>query len=241
MGALLEKLWKVQQLQSELYDARRERVRLTTRLADRRKKLDDLRAALAAKREEVKRKQVEMRTCETDAKARQEQIQGLRTKLNMCRNQRDYGALLSEIATAEADNGRLTERYIKIDEELKVLSKQVVEWEGALQVEEGTVAALDADITARLAELEKRLQGLDAKRNGELTGIPSDARKVFDRLSDRFDGQAMVVIELVDQDENIYACSNCNMSLISGITSAVFSTDEVKTCPTCSRILYYQA
>jgi predicted nucleic acid-binding Zn-ribbon protein len=239
MGALLDQLWAVQQLQSELYECRRERDRLTAQSADRRKKADELKKALAARREDAKRKQVEMRTCETDSRTRQEQIQGLRVKLNMCRNQRDYAALLSEIASAEAENGRLTERFVKLDEELRALTTQAAELEVQVKSEEAAAAALDARAAGRLAEIGKRLTALEAERTAKLAGVPAEARRAFDRLSERYEGQAMVPIELVDDGEAIYACTHCNMSLTAGVTSAVFSIDEIRTCPTCSKILYH--
>lgn len=240
MGALLDQLWGVQQLQSELYNVKRERNRIAARLAERTKKLDDLKAALAAKRDEVKRKLVDMRTCETESKTRQEQVAALRVKLNNCRNQRDYSALLSEIATAEGENGRVTDRYVKLDEELKSAEKQAAELEAAAKIDDASVAVVTADSNVKLAELDKTLAVLAEDRSKRLADVPPAGRKIFDRLSDRHEGLAMALIELVDEADSVYACCNCNMSLTAEVTSAVFSADEVKSCPTCTKILYYQ-
>jgi predicted nucleic acid-binding Zn-ribbon protein len=239
MGEILDRLWSVQQLQNELTDTRRQREAEFERLTGRARKIDELRRTVALKREESLRKAAEMKTCELDSKAKGEQIAALRVKLNMCRNQKEYAALLSEIASAETATAQLDERYLKLDEETKNLKTALTAVEQQLKAEEEAHLKTEAAARARIVAMDKKLAELDGRRKASLAEVKADVRQAFERLASRFEGQAMVIIEPAGDDGD-FACSSCNMTLTAGTVSAVINTDEVRTCPTCTRMLYYQ-
>lgn len=240
MGAIMDQLWSVQQLQSELYEARRRRDNEEKLLLERARKLDELRRSLAAKRDELLRKQADIKACELDTKVRQEHISGLRVKLNLCRNSKEYNALLSEIASAETQGEQILERSYKLDDEKKAVAAQTAALEQQLKADEEAFRRHEAEARTRLSVLNERLAGFEKRRKYMLAEVPAKARMLFERLSAQFDGQAIAPMEPVDGEEGDVACSNCNITLTAGTVSAAINIDEPRTCPTCSRILYYQ-
>lgn len=240
MGEIMDRLWSIQQLENELFEVRRQRDGEQARLDSRSKKLDDLRKAVAAKREDSLRKQADAKNCELETKTLQEQISGLRIKLNMCRNNKEYSALLSEIASAEARGESIVERSYKLEADSAAAKTEAAALEQQLKAEEEQQAKTDAAIRARLAELTRKVEGIEAKRKEMLAAVPADTRGTFERLSKKLDGHAIAPMELVDPDAGDCACTGCNMHLTAGVVSAVINNDDIRTCPTCTRILYYQ-
>jgi hypothetical protein len=61
---------------------------------------------------------------------------------------------------------------------------------------------------------------------------------MFDRMSDRFDGEAMAAIAKPDRRREEYVCTACNMDLVVDVYNKLHSRDELVFCPSCRRILY---
>jgi hypothetical protein len=68
--------------------------------------------------------------------------------------------------------------------------------------------------------------------------VPQKARDVFDKLSDRFDGEAMAPIAKPDRRREEYVCTACNMDLVVDVYNKLHSRDEIVFCPSCRRMLY---
>jgi hypothetical protein len=61
---------------------------------------------------------------------------------------------------------------------------------------------------------------------------------MFDRMSERFDGEAMSAIAKPDRRREEYVCTACNMDLVVDVYNKLHSRDELVFCPSCRRILY---
>lgn len=239
MGATLDRLWSVQQLQSELYSFCSRRDGEQDRLLSRARKIDELRRGLAARRDELLRKQADYKGGELEAKALQEQVSALRVKLNMTRNNKEYQALLSEIATVESRCEMLIARGYKLDEDAKNLQKVVADLEAGVAAQEAEHRATEEASRKRILELNAKIAALEAKRKEQLAGFPADIRIDFEKHSERFEGQAMAEMEPLEGTDGEFFCAGCNMQLTAGVSSAVLYRDEVRHCPTCTKILYY--
>jgi hypothetical protein len=61
---------------------------------------------------------------------------------------------------------------------------------------------------------------------------------MFDRMSERFDGEAMAAIAKPDRRREEYVCTACNMDLVVDVYNKLHARDELVFCPSCRRILY---
>ena len=93
-------------------------------------------------------------------------------------------------------------------------------------------------MSGRIAELESDIESLRPARNEAAAAVPQKQRDMFDRMADRFEGEAMAAISKPDRRREEYACTACNMDLVVNIYNKLHSRDELVFCPSCMRILY---
>jgi hypothetical protein len=60
----------------------------------------------------------------------------------------------------------------------------------------------------------------------------------FNRLADRYEGDALSALSRPDRRREEYLCTACNMELAIDIYNKLHSRDEIVFCPNCRRILY---
>jgi hypothetical protein len=61
---------------------------------------------------------------------------------------------------------------------------------------------------------------------------------LFERLADRFDGEALSALSKPNERLEEYNCSACHMSLVVDVYNRLHSRDELVFCPSCQRILF---
>ena len=75
-------------------------------------------------------------------------------------------------------------------------------------------------------------------REGTVRGsaaLPAKVLGEFNRLADRFDGEAVAALAKPDRRREEYLCTACNMSLVVDVYNRLHSRDELVFCPSCQR------
>ena len=103
---------------------------------------------------------------------------------------------------------------------------------------------LDEIMQTNSAEIEKltgMLAELKAKRDKAAEGLATDNLTVFQRVADRYDGEAMAPVQVEGKKPPYdYICGGCYMSLSAEHANALRVRDEIRTCNNCGRILYME-
>ena len=82
------------------------------------------------------------------------------------------------------------------------------------------------------------IESLRPERDAAAAALPAKAREAFERLGDRFEGEAMAAISKPHAKLEEYACTACNMDLVRDVYNRLHTRDELVFCPSCRRILY---
>ncbi len=186
-----------------------------------------------------RQRQAHAANLETEATGIDERTEKLRDELNAASNTRQYHAVLNEVNNlkdkrAEVDEQTLVELsgVEQIDTELGELDEKIAERRTVLD-------AATTELATRREEIKGSLKELDTERIAKAANILSDTQRLFDELSDDFDGEVMAGIELIDKRRREYACDTCNVHLPFDIVSRVTGRpDEIVQCQGCLRILY---
>jgi predicted nucleic acid-binding Zn-ribbon protein len=93
-------------------------------------------------------------------------------------------------------------------------------------------------INDRIHQLQADIDALKPAREEAAKAVPRQARDAFDRLAERFDGEAMAALAKPDRRREEYVCTACNMDLVTDVYNKLHSRDELIFCPSCRRILY---
>jgi uncharacterized protein len=175
---------------------------------------------------------------ELEIKSRDARIDKLRTQQQSANNHKEYQAFLTEINTEKLDKGKIEEQLLKVMEEVEKTQAQVKDLAASLESEQKRYAETKAQLGGKLSELQAEVDQLKPLREAAAKALTPKAVDTFDRLAERFEGEAMAALGKPDRRREEYICNACNMSLVADIYNRLHSRDEMVACPNCRRLLF---
>jgi predicted nucleic acid-binding Zn-ribbon protein len=181
-------------------------------------------------KEVAKRTEMTAREKERQLKEREGRIEDLKRKLNACSTNREYQAIVEQIAADDQANSVLS------DEILELFEKQAAEAEAAKTAAAG-VDKGKADLEKlkeRIAGEREGLQSEVHRISGELQAaaknLPGDIRTEYERVAKVSGEEALAPIE----DE---CCGGCYQKITSQMLNEL-KLQQLVRCKSCGRILY---
>ena len=216
----------------ERYDTAARSVRLLER------RVNDLSTRLKALQQTLKEQQTKAGSLDLDLKTREAHIEKLRAQQQQAKTNKEYQAFLTEINTEKVDRNKLEEDAIKALEVVERTQGEVKTLQAQLDEEQKKLSDTQAQIGGKLAELQAEIDKLRPARQQALNDVPPKARAPFERLAERFEGEALSPLEKPDRRHEEYVCGACQMSLVVDVYNRLHSRDELVPCPSCGRLLY---
>lgn len=240
MGATLEALRTLQDIELQIVDIRGQ---LASKQRSVQRQAAELRAAeeaLAAGRADLRRNQIAADEVQLDVKGRDANVNRLRDNLNVVRTNKEYAAVLSQLNNEKADRSRLETRAFDLMAAVEAKRGALSEQEGAVREETQRLSNLKAQLAQAEGSFAGRLTTLEQQR-GEAAGqLSPKALGLFNRISERYEGEVMARVVQVHPRRQEYLCDGCNMSLAIERANALATRDDVFTCDNCGRILYLE-
>ena len=238
MGPINIALVKLFQADEKLRQAqgRLDSVSKNVRIQERR--VADLSERLRLGQATLKEQQSQSAQLDLDLKTRETKIERLRAQQQNSKNNREYQAFLVEINTEKVDKGKSEEELLKIMASVEKLQTEVKELAVSVDAETSKLKAMRAEIGERVKELQAEIDSLRPEREAAAASVTPQARQAFERLAERFEGEAMSALTKPDKRREEYACTACNMDLVTDVYNRLHSRDELVFCPSCHRILY---
>lgn len=179
-----------------------------------------------------------------DLKSRDAKIEKYRSQQQSAKNNKEYQAFLVEINTAKVDRNKVEEDAIKVVGQLEAQQNENAETAKMVEAETAKLAELKGSIEAKLAGLRQEIEQVRPARDAaaaEVSKLSAKALQVYERLADRYDGEAMAHIARSDPRSEQYVCTSCNMELVIDIYNRLKTRDDLVMCPNCGRMLYIPA
>lgn len=221
----------LREAQSRL-DAAAKNVRIQERRAA------DLAEKLKLAQTKLKEQQAQAGQFDLDLKSRDAHIERLRTQQQTAKNNKEYQAFLVEINTAKVDRNKIEDEAMKVLEAVEREQNEVGAMQSQLQAEQKKLETLRTESGETVKRLQGEVDALRPVRDQAAAAVPAKARDAFERLSERFDGEAMSPIGKPDRRREEYICGACNMSLVADVYNKLHTRDDLVFCPSCHRILY---
>ena len=238
MGAVLESLQALQDIELQIVDIRRQvlaKERAVQRQAD---KLREAEEALEAERDDLKRTQMQQDEVDLDLKTRDAAVSRLRDNLNTVRTNKEYAAVLSQLNNEKADKTRLETRAFELLESVEAKKRSFGEHEEKVRHEGQRLANLETQLAQARASFSDRLSTLEQQRTRASDAVDARTLDLFNRISERYDGEVMAKVIQIHPRRQEYLCDGCNMSLTAECANQLMTHDDVITCDNCGRILY---
>jgi hypothetical protein len=202
------------------------------------RRVADLAERLRLGQATLKEQQSQSAQLDLDLKTRETKIERLRAQQQNSKNNREYQAFLVEINTEKVDKGKSEEELLKLMASVEKLQTEVKELTASVEAETAKLGAMRAEIGGRVKELQAEIDSLRPLREAAAAAVTPKARQAFERLAERFEGEAMSALTKPDKRREEYACTACNMDLVTDVYNRLHSRDELVFCPSCHRILY---
>jgi len=238
MGATLQALFTLQEIELQIVDIRRQLEHKQRLVKAQSRKLKAAREAIDAERINVRRSQAEFDELDVDIKGRSANINRLREHLNTVRTNKDYAAVLARLNNEKADVSRLESRALGIMQAIDARKQELAEHEQGESAEASRLEELEAQLAQARESFAGRLEQLQRQRREALPEIDENTITLFDRLSEHYDGEVLAEVEQPDPRRDEFLCAGCHMSLRAEAANTLKSRDEIVTCKNCGRILF---
>jgi len=238
MGSTLEALLELQDIELQIVDIRRQltqRERLVQRQSTR---MQAVREKLAAERDALRRAQMNVDEIDVDLKGRAAHVARLREHLNTVRTNKEYAAMLAQLNNEKADASRLESRALQLMEGVEAQRQALTEREQEEQTEATRLADLEAQAAQTHRTFAVKLGDLQRRREAAAENLGHNVMAMFERLSERYEGEVMARIERTHPRRDEFSCGGCHMTLSAEAANALLVRDEVLTCRNCGRILH---
>lgn len=174
------------------------------------------------------RKQLEADLADTQQKY--EKFQQDKMRVN---NEKEYSAVLREIDSSKKLIGSLETDILKRMEETEHLEAELKVQSPAIETRRCEVDAALAALDREREESERSSVELETRRRQLCERLPQSLFSTYDRMSRSKRGQALS--EIIDG-----VCVACRMKVRPKVFSDVRRGDQMITCESCGRILFYR-
>jgi predicted nucleic acid-binding Zn-ribbon protein len=202
------------------------------------RRVNDLAAKLKAGQGQQKELQAKAGNLDLDLRSRDAHIEKLRTQQQTAKNNKEYQAFLIEINTAKVDKAKVEEDTMRVMEQVDKAGAEVATLNTQLETERKRLTELAAQIDDTLKQLQQEVDATRPARDAAAAVLPAKVLAEFERLNERFDGEALAALAKPDRRREEYLCTACNMDLVTDVYNKLHSRDDLVFCPSCRRILY---
>jgi uncharacterized protein len=237
MGPTLNGLIKLQSVENRLRAAKAKLTRSRRSVIVQENQVRSLQSALEAKKEELQLTKVQSGRLELELKTRDEEVNKLRAALNTSKSNKEYAAVLTQLNTTRADNTKIENQILEL---MKAMETDEAECENIRkQIEEQKQQLEQTRKTAEAAavEQEAEIRKIQAEWNEVAKTIPAEPLKIFKRVAETYDGEAVAQVELQEGRHGTYSCGGCFMGVTAESVNLLMTRDDIIRCPNCTRIL----
>ncbi len=223
---------RLQEVDNRLADLNREISALPKHIAEIEKKLVSHERKLEADRAALTANQKERKKCDADIQAQDQKISKLKDQTLQAKTNDIYRAFQNEIEFCQKEIRRCEDRILELMTESEPLDRNVKAAEESLKGEKAQVEAEKAQARERTAVDEKAKAELFKERGEIVAGITPGVYNRYTRIAKMRRG--IGVAEALDG-----RCSVCNMAMRLQFFQDLRKAEEVMSCESCGRILYY--
>jgi len=233
MSPDLQRLIKLQQLDSTIADAKATIASHPQRLADADARLNESKQAVEAAKARLKDNQDARRALEKDVAVYQGRLTKFKDQLSLVKTNKEYQAMQHEIATAQSDLGAVEEKVLERMLDADTIAADLKRAETALAAREKEIDAEKKAQTQELASVETSLKEATEARAELIKALEPRLIGIFEQVARVRKG---VAISMATRDG---LCSLCHVRLRPPVFQQVRHNDSIIQCESCQRILYW--
>jgi predicted nucleic acid-binding Zn-ribbon protein len=161
-----------------------------------------------------------------------ERIKDRQSKMMQVQTSREHQALLKEIEDAKKTIKETEEQLLQVMEQAEVEESKAKELENLCAGERELLAEATVSVEKAVEELNDQRLAVQERRDKLARNLPSSWMKRYDKLLRKREGLA--VVQVIDA-----VCQGCFMTIPPQKYNDIRLGEDIYSCPTCQRTLYY--
>ncbi len=224
---------ELQALDNRIRELEEEISRLPKYVARIESQLQSHKIALQADKDALEQNRKSRAKMDIEIADAQQKIARFRAQMNEARTNEQFRAFQHEIEFFEKDVSKVEDRILDKMVEAETFERNVKIAQAALDEEAIKVASEVEKVTARVAADQKEADAT-RKQRGELASrISGEVLRTYERVRRTRGGIAVARADM-------QYCLACNVMLRPQFSQTLRGANEILTCESCGRILYYE-
>ncbi len=232
MSHPLEPIYTLQKKDRRLIKIMREIRDIPQRKSDIEAQLSGSRQKLDMALDSKKHTEATLKEQELEVESLKEKVAKYKTQQMEAKTNDQYRAFVKEIGAVEDEIKALEEKEIQLMEALEQGKAIVAECEEKLNGEKEGIADELAELDARSAELQERLEDMKADRARAAAGCDKAILQKYTRIMNNKRDFAVVLVEAGGH------CGGCHMKLPPQVIHDARNPTKIVGCNFCGRIVY---
>ena len=229
----LDRLVRLQQLDTTIEEGRRRIAAHPERLAEADARLSEAKERVDTVRQRLKDSNEARRALEKEAAVFQARVTKFKDQLFEVKTNREYQALQHEIATAQSDLGAVEEKELERMLEADQITIEIKHAEAALAAQQKQVDTEKTTLARELTETQGALDAATSTRAELIAQLEPRLVALYNQVGKARKG---IAICLATRDG---LCSVCHVRLRPHVFQQIRQNDAIIQCESCQRILYY--
>jgi predicted nucleic acid-binding Zn-ribbon protein len=233
MSPDLERLVKLQHLETQIADAKQAIAAHPQRAAEIDARLNAARGRVDAAKKRLADSQEARRALEKEVAVYQGRLSKFRDQQSAVKTNREYQALGHEIETAQQELGNVEEKVIERMVEADTVADDIKQAEAQLAAEQKEIEAAKKALDDEQRITEQQLQQATEGRAAIIKELEPRLVELFEHVARARKG---VAVSMATRDG---LCSICHVRLRPPVFQHVRANSDIIQCESCQRILYY--
>lgn len=166
-----------------------------------------------------------------DLKTFEGEIERFESQLTAVKTNKEYSAILSEVATKKADIAKIEDEMLMLMDSLEQKETTIQECRESKRLAEKDRENHKDEIAQEQGEVDKGLAQVSAEREAMAAGIAPEALHQYERILEK--RGATAVVPVVDN-----SCQGCFMKMTPEVQAQLLKNESIIYCKFCSRIIY---
>ncbi len=212
---------------------------LTQRIQELPAEIEDLQHLLEESRQKVENSNHVLEETRSNRKRLESEVDDLKQKLAKYKTQlmevksnREYQAMLHEIAGVEKEIGSREDEILESMLEADDVAEKIANASRELKSKESEIAGQRQELEAAIVEAEQEIQSRSTEKEGLIKKIQKGLMADYQRIASIRNGQALA--EAREQ-----SCQACHVRLRPQFFAELKVGESIFRCESCSRILYF--
>lgn len=233
MNASLEQLQALQEVFSEKFEISRRLEEIPKQLASKLEVVNRLRKSMEHKQEMLSAVEERVRTLRLQLTDSQTRRQESENRMALIKTQREFELLEKEIEEAAAEEDRLRKEIHRDQQQADELKSELETDTTLMKSQEEKLQAIEKQMDEAISKDQARIKELENKEKEVSPNMSPDLIYKLETIVRNKNGLGIVPVRGS-------ICRGCNIVLPAQFVNEVRAGEEIKFCPSCSRVLYYE-